>query len=221
MEFDDDREDEAIRKANQWFNNMHKNYERANIRYDDWLKIFDRAITNCKTPIIDLGCGSGNDTLYLLERGKSIIPCDLSKNAIENIKRNFPEIKRTECFDMSKGLPFESDFTDIVISDLSLHYFTRQTTFEILDEIKRVLKPNGLLFFRVNSIKATNYGSGQGKEIEPHLYEMKNGRLKRFFNEKDLNEFFSEWEIIYLHEEIMNRYEVPKLVWKGAVKVNK
>lgn len=147
MEFDDDRIEEAIEKANQRWNDIHKNYERENIKYDDWLEIFDRVIINCKTPIIDLGCGSGNDTLYLIEKGKNVIPCDYSKNAIENIKKNFPEIEKAECFDMSKGLPFVDNLTNIIISDLSLYYFTEQKTFEILEEIKRVLKPNRSIAF--------------------------------------------------------------------------
>lgn len=221
MEFDDDRRDEAIEKANQRWDDIHKNYERENIKYDDWLELFDRAVMNCKTPIIDLGCGCGNNTLYLIEKGKEVIPCDYSKNAIENIKKNFPEVEKTECFDMSKGLPFEDNLTDIIISDLSLHYFTEQQTFEILDEIKRVLKPNGLLFFRVNSVKDLNSGAGQGKEIETHLYETNDGRYKRFFDEKDIDKFFADWEKIYINEENHGRYGYEKILWKGAVKVNK
>lgn len=221
MEFDDDRRDDAIEKANKRWDDIHKNYERESIKYDDWLEIFDRAVMNCKTPIIDLGCGCGNNTLYLIEKGKNVIPCDYSKNAIENIKKNFPEVEKTECFDMSRGLPFEDNLTDIIISDLSLHYFTEQKTFEILNEIKRVLKPNGLLFFRVNSVKDINSGAGQGKEIETHLYETNDGRYKRFFDEKDIDKFFLGWEKMYIHEETHGRYGYEKILWKGAVKVNK
>lgn len=224
MEFDDDREErkeDAVEKANQRWNEIHKSYERENIKYDDWLEVFDRAIINCKTPIIDLGCGCGNDTLYLIEKGKTVIPCDYSKNAIENIKKNFPEIEKTLCFDMSKGLPFPDDLTDIIISDLSLHYFTEENTFKILNEIKRVLKPNGLLLFRINSTKDVNSGAGQGKEIEAHLYETEDGRYKRFFDEKDIEKFFSDWEKIYIHEETHGRYGYEKILWKGALKVNK
>ena len=139
-----------------------------------------------KTPIIDLGCGSGNDTLYLIERGKKVIPCDYSKNAIENIKNNFPEIERAECFDMTKGLPFEDNLTDIIISDLSLHYFTEQKTFEILDEIKRVLKPNGLLFFRVNSINDVNYGAREEKKLNLTYMKQMMEDIKDFLMRKIL-----------------------------------
>lgn len=71
MDFDDDRAEEAIERANQRWDNVHKKYDRSDIKYDNWLDLFDRAIMHCKTPIIDLGCGSGNDTLYLIEKGKT------------------------------------------------------------------------------------------------------------------------------------------------------
>ncbi len=45
-----------------------------------------------------------------------------------------------------------------------------------------MLKPNGLLFFRVNSVNDTNSRAGQGKEIETHLYETNDGRYKSFFD---------------------------------------
>ena len=216
MEIDDDRREDAIEKAKERWNNVHNHYERKQIKYDDWLDLFERAISKCKAPIIDLGCGSGNDTLYLIEKGKKVIPCDYSQNAIKNIQNNFPEVDRVECFDMTKGLPFENDFTDIIISDLSLHYFTEEKTFEILEEIKRVLKPNGILIFRVNSVRDVNHGAGEGIEIEPHLYETEDGRYKRFFDADDIKRFFSDWEELYLHEETMGRYELEKVLWRGA-----
>lgn len=131
-----------------------------------WLEMFNEEIDKCKTPIIDLGCGSGNDSLYLINRGKTVIACDYSKNAIEKIKKNIPEIKRTENFDMREGLPFEDDYTDLIIADLSLHYFSEKVTFDILGEIRRVLKPEGLLLFRVNSTKDTNYVPSERIEVE-------------------------------------------------------
>lgn len=118
--------DEKLRefiKNNRW-NAIHANYKRENIVYDVWLDLFEKEIETCNDPIIDLGCGCGNNTLYLLEKGKEVIPCDYSEKAIENIRKNFPEVKRIECFDMAKGLPFSDNFTEIIIADLSFHYFS-------------------------------------------------------------------------------------------------
>ena len=106
-------EKSANTRALQRWNVIHSGCERAQVQYDDWLETFQRAIARCQTPIIDLGCGSGNDTLYLIERGKRVIACDYAQNAIRNIHKNFPEVERAVCFDMAEGLPFEEDLTEI------------------------------------------------------------------------------------------------------------
>lgn len=217
--FDDDTKIKSVGKG--YLDTLHTSYEREKIIYDDWLELFDRAIEQCKTPIIDLGCGSGNDTKYLIERGKKVIPCDYSTQAIENIKKNFPEVERTECFDMRNGLPFEDNFTSIIIADLSLHYFSKEDTRKLLDEIKRVLKKDGILLFRVNSVNDVNHGAGQGEEIERHYYKTTDGRYKRFFDNEDISSFFEDWEVLYINEEQMTRYEKTKELWRGAFKANK
>ena len=157
--------------------------------------------------------------MYLLEIGKEVIPCDYSINAINNIKK-LPELKEIKHFDMTKEIPFNDNFTDIIIADLTLHYFSEEQTFNILEEIKRILKPNGLLIFRVNSTRDTNFMPNNMLEIEHNFYETSDG-YKRFFNEEDINKFFEKWNIVYINQEDMGRYGHTKILWKGAVKVNK
>lgn len=212
-------QEESIKNSKEYWNDVHKSLENLKLFYDNWLELFEKEIISSTLPIIDLGCGEGNNVLYLSEKGKNIIPCDYSENAIKNVQKRFPMINAL-CFDMTKGLPFKTNSSEIIIADLSLHYFNEKTTFEILNEIKRVLIPNGLLLFRVNSIKDTNHGAGQGLEIEHHLYENK-GNFKRFFDKEDFNKFFYNWKTIYLNEEKMERYTKEKIVWRGAMKVTK
>lgn len=194
------------------YKDVFANCQRGDIRYDNWLNSFGDEITErieiCDTPIIDLGCDSGNNTLYLIEKGKkNIIPCDFSLAAIQSINRNFPELENdfAKHFDMTNRFPFKNNFTDLIICDLALHYFTEETTFRVLDEIKRVLRPNGILLARVNTMEDYKYGAGQGTEIEHHLYQ-KNGRFKRFFDEDDIKKFFEDWEQKVIKEGTMSRY---------------
>ena len=102
---------------------------------------------------------------------------------------------------------------------MSLHYFTKDTTYKILEEIKRVLKQNGILIFRVNSVNDINFEAKQGREIEKHLYETEESEYKRFFDINDIQEFFSIWDILYINEEKTERFGPEKIVWKGKVKV--
>ena len=205
-------------KSLRYWDKLHKKYNREDIVIDDWLDKFSDVIDNSTTPILDLGCGSGNDTLYLINRGKRVISCDQSSNAIENIKMNFPEVYDTKCFNMLDEMPFDDDSFDIVIADLCLHYFRKFDTFKILNEIKRILTKKGCLIFRVNSINDVNHGAGEGNEIEHHLYETGDNRLKRFFDEKDIRYFFDGFEIEYLNEEIMTRYKLEKRLYRCLVR---
>ena len=96
-----------------YWDNYYQKYDRKDIIIDDWLDKFLEIIKNCSTPILDLGCGSGNDTLYLINQGKKVISCDQSSNAINNIKKNFPEVYDTKCFNMLDGMPFNNNSFDL------------------------------------------------------------------------------------------------------------
>ena len=148
----------SLNYQDKTWDGSQRDLSRNIIETDDWLVDFDQIISSCDTPILDLGCGSGNDTLYLIQKGKRVISCDQSANAIENIRKNFPEIYDAKCFDMLDGLPFEDNSFQVVIADLCLHYFREKDTFALLDEIRRILTDKGYLIFRVNSINDKNHG---------------------------------------------------------------
>lgn len=202
-----------VKCSEQYWNKMHENYERQSIKVDNWLDRFETIISNCQGTVLDLGCGSGNDTLYFIEKGKRVIACDQSSNAIQNIQKNFPEVVETKCFNMLDGLAFEDDSFEIVCADLCLHYFREKDTNKILKEIQRVLRPGGHLFVRVNSVNDVNHGAGQGEEVEPHLYKTSEGMLKRFFDEADVRRLFGDFEILFCEEQEMLRYKLEKRVY--------
>lgn len=219
MRFEDERQeseeqrvgDEIIRKR---YEEKYKHFDEKRATYDGWLDDFDREIEQCTTPIIDLGCGNGNNSRYLAQKGKTVIACDYIQEALNLIKENMPEVASTLCFDMRDGLPFDDNFTSIIIADLSLQYFTEGDTIRLLSEIRRVLKPNGILLFRVNSTNDIYNGSRDGNEISYHYRLTKEGN-KRFFDKQDLQKFFSMFSSLHAKEETMTeRYEKPKVLWR-------
>lgn len=114
-------------------------------------------------PILDLGCGTGNDSLYLTSHNKKVIACDYSSVALEDVKKFIPNASTLQ-IDFAKGLPFNDNSFDIIVADLSLHYFDSNTTIKIMKEVKRVLTAHGILLARVNSINDINYGAGLGEK---------------------------------------------------------
>lgn len=182
----------------------------------NWLKKYSSIIEKCETTILDLGCGVGNDTLYFTEKGYNVISCDYSKVALDKLKQEIPNAK-TMLIDISKKLPFEDNLFDLIIADLSLHYFDDKTTKSIMLEIKRILKNGGYLLARVNSINDINYGAGQGEKLEEKFYFV-GGYNKRFFDIEDVNKYFSLIGKVNSSENDMIRYTKPKKIIEIFVK---
>ncbi len=201
-------------KWNEYFLSLHD----TEVVYDDWLDAYIGFLNTAKhDPIIDLGCGSGNNTKYLVERGFSLIACDYSSTALERIKHTFPGVE-TRLFDMRDGLPFPNNCTYAVLADLSIHYFDWATTKIVLKDIYRVLKHGGYFFCRVNSINDVNHGSRKGREIERNYYE-NNGENKRFFEKGQIDELFDTgWNVMSVTEKELKRYEKEKVVWEIVMK---
>jgi SAM-dependent methyltransferase len=199
----------------QRWNRIFEDYGTKRPVYDDWLDKYGEVFKASKdTPIIDLGCGSGNNTLYLCEQGYPVISCDFAEAALQRLAHFLPN-PVTRLFDLRSQFPFPDGAVNIVVADLCLHYFSEAETMGIIAEIRRILGDGGWLFSRVNSVKDVYYGAREGTVIESFYYEQ-NGDRKRFFDESSLRFFFAEWKIKSLHECTISRYGKPKIVWELA-----
>lgn len=206
-----------MKSPSNYWNGLYSAHGLQKPAYDLWLDRYADILYDSQgIPIIDLGCGFGNDTLYLEERGCQVISCDISAEALQRL-HGFIKNPITRLFDMSEGLPFTKESAKVIIADLSLHYFTWQKTKEIVADIKSVLMKNGYLLVRVNSVQDTNHGAGQGQIIEKNYYCC-DGRFKRFFDREQLIELFKDWQVYYCDEYTMARYKNSKVLWEIAVR---
>ena len=197
----------------KYWDNIHLKY---NSTYDGWLNKYINLI-NKNDIIIELGCGRAYCSNYLLKNNfKNITACDFSNKVLDIVNKENPNLK-TMMFDMSLGLPFKDSSTNIIIADLCLHYFDYVTTNYIIDEIYRVLKPNGYLIARVNSANDKLHIPIGAKEIEKNLFY--DGQIyKKFFDQTDLNTLFKKFKICYMQEENMSRYEKTKILWEFCLR---
>lgn len=206
--FSDDKERLSIseeEKEKRWDTIHLRAGNREDIRnqYDGWLECDERLstiISETKTPILDLGCGVGIDTLHLVELGHKVIACDFSNTALIKIKENIPEAKTLQ-FNMKEKLPFGDEMFEFVLANKSIHYFSEKETKQLISELYRIIKQNGTFAFVVNSTNDSNFGAGQGIMLETNYYEVR-GTTKRFFDENTLKRFFDEdkWEFIFMQE---------------------
>jgi len=100
---------------------------------------------SCK--LLDIGCWVGN--FQVLLKNKDIKSCavDIDEEIIRVAQNNFPNME-FKVGDTLK-LPYPDNYFDIVTLWAVLEHISVNTEKEALKEIKRVLKPNGLLFFSV------------------------------------------------------------------------
>lgn len=161
--------------------------------------------------ILELGCGGGRDTVYLEQMGL-VVALDIDSDSLRACSARAPLAKMVRA-DLGKGIPFSAASFQVIIASLSLHYFDWHTTTQLVDELGRCIRPNGILIARVNSTQDVHYGAASEDAIEPGYFQVGN-RRKRFFDHASVIEMFGGWQIDYVQERNILRYEKPKWVWE-------
>lgn len=126
--------------------------------------------------ILDAGCGTGRNLLYLLNSGAQVFGVDQNPEAISRLRklvRVFPQVDPEENFKVAavEQLPFENESFDLVISSAVLHFAENLDHFEaMLNSMWDVLKPGGYFFCRLASeigIESLVRFIGNGRYILP------------------------------------------------------
>lgn len=102
--------------------------------------------------VLDLGCGSGINLVYLAKHGFEVYGIDNSPTAIK-IAKNWIKEKSLKADlkinNIYKRLPYKDNLFDAVISIKTIHHARIKNIRKATKEIERVLKPGGLLFITV------------------------------------------------------------------------
>jgi tellurite methyltransferase len=122
--------------------------------------LFDQLLRQRITPgmrVLDAGCGSGRNLVYLLREGFEVFGGDSDPRAVNATRRLAASIAPTLPADNFRQEPIEAmsfpdAFADVVISSAVLHFAANDDHFRaMLEGTWRTLKPGGLLFFRLAS----------------------------------------------------------------------
>lgn len=190
---------------------------------DGWL---ERHVTEigAGARVLELGCGPGDDARWLTERGCVVTACEIDLDAL-HAARETVGTERLLRVDHRATLPFRDGSFDGVVASLTLHYFRWTTTLAAFAEIRRVLRPRGVLVFRVNASDDVEYGALDGDEVEPGLrgYARKGfgydeGQLKRFFDEAAVRACLDGFEVETLEHRVVSRWSKPKQVWEARAR---
>ena len=178
---------------------------------DKWISLIQQQ--SAGGYVLELGCGWGWDTLELLNAGCNVIASDLSTRNLRATKQAVPHAETLQ-LDNGKPFPFADHSISVIVASLTLHYFTWTVTLQIASELKRILKADGILLARFNSTNDYHYGASPTEtEIEPNFHQVGTS-TKRFFDETAVRTMLQAWDIQFLEENVIYRYEKPKSVWE-------
>jgi len=131
--------------------------------------------------VLDIASGEGYGSYILSENALEVIGVDIDVETIENAKRKYSKNNLKFLVGSADKIPIQSNSIDVVVSFETLEHHDKHE--EMLSEIKRVLKPDGVL---IMSSPDKKYYSDLTGQVNPfHVKEL-------YFNEfeKLINKYF-------------------------------
>jgi tellurite methyltransferase len=138
---------------------------QSNLNLQEWfggidIYLFDQLLKGRLAPgmrVLDAGCGSGRNLVYLLRSGYEVCGIDESEDAIRQVRQLASTLAPHLPPDNFRAEPVEqmsfADVSfDVVLSSAVLHFARSEAHWHaMLNEMWRVLKPGGIFFARLAS----------------------------------------------------------------------
>jgi tellurite methyltransferase len=139
------------------------------------------------TRVLDAGCGSGRNLLYLLREGYEVFASDVDADAVAAVRKLAPHLPATNFrVEHLEATSFEDASVDFVISSAVLHFARDDEQFQaMLLGSWRPLKPGGIFFCRLASTIGIE---NQAKRIEGRRFRLPDGSLRYLVDEALLAE---------------------------------
>ncbi len=119
--------------------------------------------------VLDIACGEGYGTSVLADRAKNVCGVDLSEEAIDHARSVYGANRRCK---FKQGavtdIPYPDKHFDVVVSFETIEHLAEQR--EMLAEIKRVMKADGLLI--ISTPEKRYYSKVSKKKNEFHVKEL-------------------------------------------------
>src|SRR6185436_3529919 len=144
--------------------------------------------------VLDAGCGSGRNLIFLLRAGLDVWGVDESEEAIAAVQHLATELAReqppgrfrVECVE---SMSHDTDSMDVVISSAVLHFARNASHWlAMVREMWRVLAPGGMLFARL----ATTVGQPRLRPLGDGRYVMPDGTTRFLVDHERLRDVTRE-----------------------------
>jgi len=120
-------------------------------------ELLDRFATEVRGlgPACDMGCGPGHIAQYLHNRGADVLGIDLSPGMVEQARQLNPDIEFRE--GNMASLDVDDEVWGGIAAFYSIIHIPREKVTHVLQEFKRVLRPNGLLLLAFHQGQEINH----------------------------------------------------------------
>jgi SAM-dependent methyltransferase len=161
--------------------------------------------------VLDFGCGCGRVTRYWEPFAGSVCGSDLDRPAVEWCRRNL-SFARFEVNGLEPPLAFEDGSFDLVYALSVFTHLTEPLQLAWRDELRRVLRPGGLLL-------VTTHGSSYRPRLEPDERErFDRGELVVRWGDLPGSNLCSAYHPEpYLKETFADGFELVELAPEGAL----
>jgi len=174
-----------------------------------------------KRTVLDLGCGLGRHAILFAQYGFDVSAVDLSEYALE-VVNSWKEKEKLEISTASadmKNLPYENEVFDCIWSYHVVSHTDTPGFKDVLNEIKRVLKPGGEIFLTLCSKETWSYKEAGYPVIDENTVLKTEGvaeiEIPHFFvNMDDVLDLFSDFEL-------NNIRHIDNCFFDGAVRNSK
>jgi SAM-dependent methyltransferase len=119
--------------------------------------------------VLDIASGEGYGSAYLATRAKSVIGVDVDKVTVAHSRQKYDSVSNLRFSTGSAdSMPIETSSIDVVTSFETIEHHDRHK--EMFEEIKRVLRPDGLLI--ISSPNRVTYSEQRHYKNEFHVKEL-------------------------------------------------
>ena len=160
--------------------------------------------------VLDAACGAGYGSKILSENAVQVSGIDISKETITYAQLNFTADNISYIVSDVTKLPFSNDSFDVIVSLETLEHISEKEQVEFMQEIKRVLKHDGILIISTPNKGIYNLTDKNSYHVnELTCYEFKSLLSDSFIN---LQFFSQKHEITNI---ITNEFESTASIKSG------